>query len=131
MTEAAPANPGPRGVSGQGGRTDVTAGLARPTGLRAVSGRGHVTLDWDPVPGAAGYLVYRAAGEPYEPLLKNVRIKTMMPRTPTLIRVRAAATSLRPPAVLLFDAALGQASPPGDDAPPPTGRLELTAFRSR
>ena len=31
-------------------------------------GRGHVTLDWDPVPGAAGYLVYRAAGEPYEPL---------------------------------------------------------------
>jgi xylan 1,4-beta-xylosidase len=33
-----------------------------------VSGQGHVTLDWDPVPGAAGYLVYRAAGEPYQPL---------------------------------------------------------------
>jgi xylan 1,4-beta-xylosidase len=48
--------------------TDAAAGLARPTGLRAVSGQGHVTLDWDPVPGAAGYLVYRAAGEPYEPL---------------------------------------------------------------
>ena len=32
------------------------------------AGQGHVTLDWDPVPGAAGYLVYRAAGEPYEPL---------------------------------------------------------------
>jgi xylan 1,4-beta-xylosidase len=33
-----------------------------------VPGQGQVTLDWDPVPGAAGYLVYRAAGEPYEPL---------------------------------------------------------------
>jgi xylan 1,4-beta-xylosidase len=44
------------------------AGLARPAGLRAEPGQGHVTLDWDPVPGAAGYLVYRAAGEIYEPL---------------------------------------------------------------
>ena len=27
---------------------------AAPAGLRAVPGRGHVTLDWEPVPGAAG-----------------------------------------------------------------------------
>jgi xylan 1,4-beta-xylosidase len=46
----------------------AAARLAAPTGLRAVPGRGHVMLDWDPVPGAAGYLVYRAAGEPYQPL---------------------------------------------------------------
>jgi xylan 1,4-beta-xylosidase len=39
---------------------------AVPSGLRAVPGRGHVTLDWDPVPGAAGYLLYRAVGEPYQ-----------------------------------------------------------------
>ena len=32
-----------------------------PGGLRAAPGRGHVTLDWEPVPGAAGYLVHRAA----------------------------------------------------------------------
>lgn len=38
------------------------AGLAAPTGLRVTAGRGQVTVDWDPVPGAAGYLVYRAAG---------------------------------------------------------------------
>jgi xylan 1,4-beta-xylosidase len=56
---------GRRGMPGQDGHQD---GLARPTGLRAVPGQGHVTLDWDPVAGAAGYLVYRAAGEPYEPL---------------------------------------------------------------
>ena len=72
MTDAAPADrerrTGRRGEPGQIGARDAAAGLARPTGLRAVSGRGHVTLDWDPVPGAVGYLVYRAAGEPYEPL---------------------------------------------------------------
>jgi xylan 1,4-beta-xylosidase len=59
---------GRRGVPGQAGHRGLAAGLARPTGLRATCGQGHVTLDWDPVPGAAGYLVYRAAGEPYEPL---------------------------------------------------------------
>jgi xylan 1,4-beta-xylosidase len=68
MTDAAPVDREQRiGVPGPGAR-EAAAGLARPSGLRAVSGRGHVTLDWDPVPGAAGYLVYRAAGEPYEPL---------------------------------------------------------------
>jgi xylan 1,4-beta-xylosidase len=36
------------------------ARLTAPTGLRAVRGRGQVTLHWDPVPGAAGYLVYRS-----------------------------------------------------------------------
>ena len=59
---------GRRGVPGQEGHHGAAAGLARPAGLRAVAGQGHVTLDWDPVPGAAGYLVYRAAGEPYQPL---------------------------------------------------------------
>src|SRR5437588_9546710 len=46
------------------------AGLPPPTGVRAVPGRGQVTLAWDPVPGAAGYLVYRAgaAGGPFRPL---------------------------------------------------------------
>ena len=59
---------GRQGVPGQDRHHGPAAGLARPGGLRATSGRGHVTLDWDPVPGAAGYLVYRAAGEAYEPL---------------------------------------------------------------
>jgi xylan 1,4-beta-xylosidase len=34
--------------------------LAAPEGLHAVHGRGQVTLHWDPVPDAAGYLVHRA-----------------------------------------------------------------------
>src|SRR5579863_5929136 len=58
---------GRRGVPGPGARADS---LPQPGGLRAAPGGGHVTLDWDPVPGAAGYLVYRAdrSGGPFEPL---------------------------------------------------------------
>lgn len=33
--------------------------LTAPEGLRAVAGSGHVTLTWEPVPGAVGYLVHR------------------------------------------------------------------------
>jgi xylan 1,4-beta-xylosidase len=59
---------GRRGVPGREAQHGAAGSLAPPAGLRATSGQGHVTLDWDPVPGAAGYLVYRAAGEPYQPL---------------------------------------------------------------
>ena len=47
-----------------------TVELAAPAGVRATAGRGQVTLTWDEVPGAAGYLVHRADREdgPYEPL---------------------------------------------------------------
>ncbi|GIJ43345.1 beta-xylosidase [Virgisporangium aliadipatigenens] len=46
-------------------RTDPAAAtpppdLGAPTGLSARPGVGHVTLAWDPVQGAAGYLVHRA-----------------------------------------------------------------------
>ncbi|HVQ93002.1 MAG TPA: hypothetical protein VMU51_18345 [Mycobacteriales bacterium] len=47
-----------------GRRTGGVAAVDRPpapSGLRAVAGRGQVTLDWEPVPGAAGYLVHRAS----------------------------------------------------------------------
>ena len=47
---------------------DGGGGLPPPARVRAVAGQGHVTLDWDPVPGAAGYLVCRAAGQPYQVL---------------------------------------------------------------
>lgn len=49
-------NIGRRGADVAGQAVD----LAAPSGLRAVHGRGQVTLWWNPVPGAAGYLVYRA-----------------------------------------------------------------------
>ena len=55
---------GRRGVPGP----DPAAVLPPPARLRAVAGRGHVTLDWDPVPEAAGYLVYRDGQAGMEPL---------------------------------------------------------------
>ncbi|MGH3317694.1 MAG: hypothetical protein ACRDO0_16260, partial [Nocardioidaceae bacterium] len=43
--------------------------LAPPGGLHATGGSGHVTLRWQPVEGAVGYLVHRApAGSPRERL---------------------------------------------------------------
>ena len=58
------------GRRGLPGREARAGSLPRPGGLRAEPGRGHVTLDWDPVPEAAGYLVYYAdrSGGPFEPL---------------------------------------------------------------
>ena len=58
----------PRGTWPNG--TEADSSLAAPGGLRATPGRGHVMLDWEPVPGAAGYLVHRAARPrgPYQPL---------------------------------------------------------------
>ena len=44
--------------------------LAAPSGVRAERGRGHITISWSPVDGAAGYLVHRAftADGPFEPI---------------------------------------------------------------
>ena len=43
--------------------------LPAPTGLTVTEGSGHVTLSWDPVEGAIGYLVHRApAGSPRDDL---------------------------------------------------------------
>ncbi len=65
---AAPAGSAPNGSAPNG--TEADSPLAAPGGLRATPGRGHVMLDWEPVPGAAGYLVHRAARPrgPYQPL---------------------------------------------------------------
>jgi xylan 1,4-beta-xylosidase len=51
-------------------RLTGTADLPAPDGLRSEDGTGHVLLDWRPVEGALGYLVYRAdtVDGPYEPL---------------------------------------------------------------
>ncbi|MEU4535356.1 hypothetical protein AB0G15_10870 [Streptosporangium sp. NPDC023825] len=55
----------PSGEVAATGRVEVAA----PRGLRAESGGGHVTLTWEPVAGAIGYLVHRAPAEagPYTP----------------------------------------------------------------
>ncbi len=51
-----------------GGEQD--SALPPPAGLRAVAGRGHVSLVWEPVEGAVGYLVHRSldSSGPFEPV---------------------------------------------------------------
>ncbi len=62
--------------------TDVT--LPVPRGLRAAPGRGQVTLSWDPVDGAAGYLVGVASGPdgPFVPLDHGGRDVLAVPHGP-------------------------------------------------
>jgi len=61
---------GRRGVPGQDSDGGAAVDLPPPSRVRTTPGRGHVTLDWDPVPGAVGYLVYRdgSDGGSYQPL---------------------------------------------------------------
>jgi xylan 1,4-beta-xylosidase len=58
--------------------------LAAPRGVRASPGRGQVTLHWDPVEGAAGYLVHVAPGRdgPFEPLDHGGRDVLAVPHGP-------------------------------------------------
>jgi xylan 1,4-beta-xylosidase len=52
---------GAGGAQDRGGAAaPETADLPAPGSVRAVSGRGQVTVSWDPVPGAIGYAVHRA-----------------------------------------------------------------------
>lgn len=52
---------GAGGAQDRAAGTPVAATLPAPTGVRAVSGQGQITVSWQPVPGAIGYAVHRAA----------------------------------------------------------------------
>ena len=58
--------------------------LSTPTGLSARPGRCQVTLDWDPVEGAAGYLVHVAPAPngPFQPLDHSGRDVLAVPHGP-------------------------------------------------
>ncbi len=58
------------GVQAERDRPARAVVLPPPDRVRAVRGRGQVTIDWSPVVGAAGYLVHRATGPggPFEPV---------------------------------------------------------------
>jgi xylan 1,4-beta-xylosidase len=60
--------------------------LPPPERVRAVRGRGHVTVDWSPVSGAAGYLVHRGltADGPFAPVDQHTGDLLAVPHTPYL-----------------------------------------------
>ncbi|MBD0292730.1 MAG: xylan 1,4-beta-xylosidase [Jiangellaceae bacterium] len=65
-----------------GGATEVV--LPAPRGVRASPGRGQVTLDWEPVEGAVGYLVHAAPSPdgPFQPLDHGGRDVLAVPHGP-------------------------------------------------
>ncbi len=67
---AGPERPGQEQAGADGQAPARAGGLPPPAGLRARAGAGHVTLDWERVDGAIGYLVHVAAGAagPFTPL---------------------------------------------------------------
>lgn len=58
------------GTQNERNRAAAPARLPPPADVRAERGRGHVTITWSPVDGAAGYLVHRAPTRdgPFEPI---------------------------------------------------------------
>jgi xylan 1,4-beta-xylosidase len=66
--------------------------LPAPEAVRAVSGRGQVTVDWRPVEGAAGYLVHRAATAdgPFEPIDQHTGDVLAVPHGPYVDTTGAA-----------------------------------------
>jgi len=64
--------------------------LPPPEHVRALSGRGQVTIDWSPVAGAAGYLVHRglAADGPFEPIDHGAGDLLAVPHGPYLDTTR-------------------------------------------
>jgi hypothetical protein len=60
--------------------------LPPPQNVRAVRGRGQVTIDWSPVAGAAGYLVHRGAtvDGPFEPIDQHSGDVLAVPHGPYL-----------------------------------------------
>jgi xylan 1,4-beta-xylosidase len=60
--------------------------LPPPDGVRATRGRGHVSISWEPVAGAAGYLVLRSSSPegPFEPIDHGVGDIVAVPDAPYL-----------------------------------------------
>jgi hypothetical protein len=50
-------------------QADPRLALPAPSGLYAIPAVGHVRLGWDPVPGAAGYVIERTDGPDGQPLI--------------------------------------------------------------
>jgi len=67
-------------------RAAAAARLPPPADVRAERGRGHVTITWSPVDGAAGYLVHRAATRdgPFEPIDQRGGDVLAVPHSPYL-----------------------------------------------
>lgn len=76
-----------RRMSQQGSIAASGTSIPAPRGLRATCGRGHITLDWEPVDGALGYLVQAAptADGPFGPIDETGRDILAVPHPPYVV----------------------------------------------
>jgi xylan 1,4-beta-xylosidase len=105
--------------------------LPPPAGVRAERGRGQVTISWQPVEGAVGYLVHRSTGsdEPFMPLDHGGGDVLAIPHSPYVdtmgdptAEVRYAVASL--PNIEAESLALSAAVSPTEAGTP--GRVAIT-----
>jgi xylan 1,4-beta-xylosidase len=106
----------------------VSEALPPPAGLRAVPGRGHVMLDWEPVPGAAGYLVHRAAraAGPYQPLDHGGGDVLAVPAGPYADTTGDGRVAYYAVAAVADGQSAGPLSAPAAAAPDPAGSGAVT-----
>jgi xylan 1,4-beta-xylosidase len=74
------------GTQAERDRAAAPVRLPPPADVRAERGRGHVTITWSPVDGAAGYLVHRAPSRdgPFAPVDQHGGDVLAVPRAPYL-----------------------------------------------
>ncbi len=74
------------GTQAERDRAAAPVSLPPPSDVQAERGRGHVTITWSPVDGAAGYLVHRAPARdgPFEPVDQHGGDVLAVPHAPYL-----------------------------------------------
>jgi xylan 1,4-beta-xylosidase len=98
--------------------------LGPPSRLLARPGRGQVTLDWDPVPGAAGYLVHRGSAPdgPFRPIDHGGGDVLAVPEGPYCdVGLRPGETAWYAVAAVTGPGAAGPLSLPVQAGPDPAG----------
>jgi xylan 1,4-beta-xylosidase len=110
--------------------------LPPPGDVRAVRGRGHITIEWSPVAGAAGYLVHRgpSADGPFEPIDQQIGDVLAVPHGPYLDTVAPAdaAAWYAVSTVATIEGGGGSLSKPVDpSAGPDDGAITLAVDAAR
>lgn len=103
--------------------------LGPPGRPRVLPGRGQVTLDWDPVPGAAGYRVHRAPARngPFEPIDHGGGDVLPVPAAPYCdVALRPGEKAWYAVAAVTGPDAAGPLSPPVQGGPDPDGSGAVT-----
>ena len=109
--------------------------LPPPGDVRAIRGRGQITIEWSPVAGAAGYLVHRgpSADGPFEPIDQQIGDVLAVPHGPYLDTTAPAdaAAWYAVSSVATIEAGGGALSEPGQPDPGAARRRDHACASTR